>query len=347
MKTINRTLKYTLVLIIMLILLVIFASSVGSANLSIKETTIIIGSLIPPVSFFVDADSIDPRSFAIISQIRLPRIFVAIFVGIALASAGVIFQGIFRNPMADPYIIGVSAGASFGATIGLLFTTGIRLLNISCTSIFAFLGAIAVTFLVYNISRIRNKTSVLTLLLAGVALSSLLSALNSFILIFRAHDLAKVIFWLMGGLTAATWQQFFVIAPIIITLLVISSFYMRDLNIISLGDERASQIGVQTERTKKILLVLASLTTAAAVSVSGIIGFVGLITPHILRLIVGPDHKILYPTSAIAGGIVLLASDTLARTILTPREIPVGIITSIVGVPFFLYLLIRSKRKVF
>jgi len=347
MKTINRTLKYTLILIIMLILLVIFASSVGSANLSIKETTIIIGSFISPVSFFVDAGSIDPRSFAIISQIRLPRIFVAIFVGIALASAGVIFQGIFRNPMADPYIIGVSAGASFGATIGLLFTTGIRLLNISCTSIFAFLGAIAVTFLVYNISRIRNKTSVLTLLLAGVALSALLSALNSFILIFRAHDLAKVIFWLMGGLTAATWQQFFVIAPIIIILLAISSFYMRDLNIISLGDERASQIGVQTERTKKILLILASLIAAAAVSVSGIIGFVGLITPHILRLIVGPDHKILYPTSAIAGGIVLLASDTLARTILTPREIPVGIITSIVGVPFFLYLLIRSKRKVF
>ena len=164
---------------------------------------------------------------------------------------------------------------------------------------------------------------------------------------FQSHDLAKVIFWLMGGLTAASWYKFNILAPIVILLIVVSGFYMRDLNIISLGDERASQLGVQTDRVKRTLLVMASLIAAMAVSVSGIIGFVGLITPHIMRLIVGPDHKILYPTSAIAGGIVLLASDTLARVVLAPREIPVGIITSIVGVPFFLYLLIRTKKQVF
>jgi iron complex transport system permease protein len=347
MGTFNKTLKYSLLLIVVLILLIIVAASIGSANLSVKDTAIIIGSYIPGINYFINTDKMSPQSVIIISQIRLPRIFVAIFVGIALASAGVIYQGIFRNPMADPYIIGVSAGAAFGATIGLLFAAGIRWANISSTSIFAFIGAIGTTFLVYNISRVRGKTSVVTLLLSGVALSALLSSINSFILIFRTHDLAKVIFWLMGGLTSASWQQFFTISPIVIILLAISSCYMKDLNLISLGDERASQLGVHIDRVKIILLVLASLMAAAAVSVSGIIGFVGLITPHILRIIVGPNHKILYPTSAIAGGIVLLMSDTIARTILSPREIPVGIITSIIGVPFFLYLLIRSKKQIF
>jgi iron complex transport system permease protein len=249
--------------------------------------------------------------------------------------------------MADPYIIGVSAGASLGATVGLIIVSGVKLLSISAASIFAFAGAIGVTFLVYNISRIRAKISVVTLLLAGVALSSLISAINSFILIFRSQDMAKVIFWLMGGLTSVSWQQFYIIAPVIMVLLVFASFFLKDLNLISLGDERASQLGVETEKVKKILLVLASLIAAAAVSVSGIIGFVGLITPHIMRLIVGPDHKALYPASAIAGAIVLLFSDTLARTVLQPREIPVGIITSIIGVPFFIYLLLRSKKEVF
>ncbi|MBC7334240.1 MAG: iron chelate uptake ABC transporter family permease subunit, partial [Actinobacteria bacterium] len=196
-------------------------------------------------------------------------------------------------------------------------------------------------------SRIGGRISVLTLLLSGVALSALLTAVNSFILIFRTHDMAKVVFWLMGGLTSASWQQFVIITPLISVLLIILAFYMRELNIISLGDERASQLGVKVEYTRGILLVLASLVAAAAVSVSGIIGFVGLVTPHIMRIFVGPDHKILYPTSAVAGGIVLLMSDTIARTVLTPREIPVGIITSIIGVPFFLYLLVKSRKEVF
>lgn len=347
MRDIKRTLKYLLILILILFFLIIFASSIGSADLSFKNTAKIFGSYIPWINNFINVDNIEPQYFDIITRIRLPRIFISILVGIALASSGVIFQGIFRNPMADPYIIGVSAGASFGATIGLLVVTGIRILNISSVSLFAFIGAVGTTFLVYNISRVRNKVSVLTLLLSGVALSALLSSINSFILMFEAHDFAKVIFWLMGGLTSASWQQFFIICPIIIIFLAISSLFLNDLNIISLGDERATQLGVNTENVKKLLLVLASLIAAAAVSVSGIIGFVGLITPHILRLIVGPDHKILYPTSAVAGGIVLLVSDTIARTVLSPREIPVGIITSIIGVPFFLYLLIRSKRRVF
>ncbi len=347
MATGTKTLRYIFILLLILILIIIVAASIGPAKVSLKDTGLIIASFIPGVNYFINIEDLNPQEIVIISQIRLPRIFLSIFVGIALASAGVIFQGLFRNPMADPFVIGVSAGAAFGATIGLVFITGVGLLGISTTTIFALLGALATTFLVYSISSARGKVSVTTLLLSGIALSAMLSAMTSFIMIFRTHDLTKIIFWIMGGLTAASWYKFNIIAPMVVVLIIISGFYMRDLNIISLGDERAAQLGVQTERVKKILLIMASLIAALAVSVSGIIGFVGLVTPHILRLIVGPDHKILYPTSAVAGGIVLLMSDTLARTILMPREIPVGIITSIVGVPFFLYLLVKSKKQVF
>ena len=343
----HKTLRYVIVLVLILIVSIIIAASLGSAKLSLKETSVIIASYIPGISQFVDKSEINPLSDKIITQIRLPRILLSVFAGIALACAGVIYQGLFRNPLADPYIIGVSAGASLGASIGLVFITGLRFLSLSSASIFAFAGALGVTFIVYNIARVRSKISVVTLLLAGVAISALIGSINSFILIFKTQDMAKVVFWLMGGFTSASWMQFYMIAPVVFFGMIVSSFFMKDLNIISLSDERASQLGVQTEKVKVILLVLASLIAASAVSVSGIIGFVGLITPHIVRLAVGPDHKKLLPASAVAGAIVLLFSDTLARTVLEPREIPVGIITSIIGVPFFIYLLLRSKRKVF
>jgi len=347
MGTGRKTLKYILILLILLILMVIVASSIGAAKIGLKDTSLILASFIPGINHFIDTARLDLRDIVIISQIRIPRIFLSIFVGIALASAGVIFQGLFRNPMADPFVIGVSAGAALGATIGLVFVKDIGLLNISTTTIFALFGALATTFLVYGISRIKGKVSVITLLLSGIALSAMLSAMTYLIMIFKTHDMAKIVFWIMGGFTSASWSNFIILAPVVTTLVIISGFFMRDLNIISLGDERAAQLGVQVDRVKKILLVLASLIAAVAVSMSGIIGFVGLITPHILRLLVGPDHKILYPTSAVAGGIVLLMSDTLARTVLMPREIPVGIITSVIGVPFFLYLLVKSKRQIF
>jgi len=342
-----KIVKYTIILLIILIALIVLSSAMGAANLSIKLTLKTLGSIIPGIKNLIDASDISPQDIKVIFDIRLPRIFMAIIVGIALSSSGVIFQGVFRNPMADPYIIGVSAGAAFGATIGLLFAGNIKLISLSATSIFAFLGAIGTTFLIYNISKIKGKISVLTLLLSGVALSSLLTSIISFIMIYRTQDLAKVYFWIMGGLSNSSWTNFMTIMPVIVIIMAASSFFMRDLNVMSLGDERANQLGVQTEKLKQVLLILASIMAAAAVSVSGIIGFIGLITPHIMRMIVGPDHKILYPTAAISGGIVLLLSDTIARIILSPREIPVGIITSIIGVPFFIYLLVKSKRQVF
>ena len=347
MKTGTRTIKYVVILLIILGLLIIIAASIGAAKISIKDTGLIMASRIPGINRFINTDLIDYQDIVIISQIRLPRIFLSIFVGMALAGAGVIFQGLFRNPMADPFVIGVSSGAALGATIGLVFITGAGLLGVSTITVFALLGALGTTFLVYNISRIRGKVSVITLLLSGIALSAMLSAITYFIMIIRTQDMAKIVFWVMGGFTSATWNNFNILAPTVTVLIIISGFFMRDLNILSLGDERAVQLGVQTDRVKKTLLILASLIAAVAVSVSGIIGFVGLITPHILRLLVGPDHKILYPTSVVAGGIFMFVSDTLARTVLMPREIPVGIITSIAGVPFFLYLLLKSKKQIF
>lgn len=327
--------------------MVIVAASIGAARVSIAETVRVIGSFIPGLSSFIDVENLDKQAVVVISQIRLPRIFMALVVGMALASTGVIFQGLFRNPMADPFVIGVSAGGAFGAAMALFFSSAVVLLNISVTTIFALIGALGTTFLVYSIASSSGKVSVVTLLLSGIALSAMLSAMTSLVIVFRENDLARIVFWLMGGLTAASWQKLYIITPVIISLIIISGFYMRDLNIISMGDERAIQMGVQTDKVKRTLLVLASIIAALAVSVSGVIGFVGLITPHIIRLIVGPDHKILFPASVLAGGIVLLGSDTIARTVLIPREIPVGIITSIVGVPFFLYLLVKSRQQVF
>lgn len=347
MGTNAKTIKYIVILLLVLVLMVLICASIGSARISFKDTGLILVSFIPGFNRFIDTAQLDSQDIVIISQIRLPRIMLAVFVGIALSSAGVIFQGLFRNPMADPFVIGVSSGAALGATIGLVFIGGAGLLGISTTAVFALIGALATTFLVYSIARTRGKVSVITLLLAGIALSAMLGSITYFIMIFKVSDMAKVVFWVMGGLTSASWNSLFIVAPLITVFVIISGFFMVDLNVISLGDERAAQLGVQTEKIKKTMLIMASFTAAVAVSVSGIIGFVGLITPHILRLIVGPDHKILYPTSALAGGIVLLLSDTMARTVLMPREIPVGIITSIIGVPFFLYLLVRSKRQVF
>jgi len=264
METGRKTLKYIFILIILLILMVIVASSIGSAKIGLKDTSLILASFIPGINHFIDTARLDLREIVIISQIRIPRIFLSIFVGIALASAGVIFQGLFRNPMADPFVIGVSAGAALGATIGLVFVKDIGLLNISTTTVFALFGALATTFLVYGISRIKGKVSVITLLLSGIALSAMLSAMTYLIMIFKTHDMAKIVFWIMGGFTSASWSNFIILAPVVTTLVIISGFFMRDLNIISLGDERAAQLGVQVDRVKKILLVLASLIAAAA-----------------------------------------------------------------------------------
>ncbi|MBU4265706.1 MAG: iron chelate uptake ABC transporter family permease subunit [Candidatus Altiarchaeales archaeon] len=272
----------------------------------------------------------------IISHIRLPRIILAMLVGSALAVAGAAMQGLFKNPMADPYVIGISSGAAFGASIAIIAGISVPIL--------AFLGALGAVFLVYNIAIKNGKIAVETLLLSGIAIAAFFSATTSLLMYMAGENLHQIVFWLMGGLWASDWDKVMVAFPPILLGIIGISIFSRDLNAMLLGEEPAQYLGIDVENVKRILLVLASLITGIAVSVSGIIGFVGLIIPHMVRIVVGPDNRILIPSCGLVGAIFLIWADVLARTIIAPTELPVGIIMALFGVPFFIYLL-RSKKR--
>lgn len=285
------------------------------------------------------------REDQIIWEIRVPRTLVALLVGAALAVAGTIMQGFFQNPMADPYLIGVSAGASLGATLALTLKWTFSLLWFSAVPLCAFAGALGVTFTVYLLARRGGRVPAGTLLLTGIAVGSLASAMTSCLIVFSPHDIGPVIFWLMGSLANRDWSHVAMIAPYFGIGMAVVSVYARDLNVLLLGDEAALQLGLEVERVKRVLLTVAALLAAAAVAVSGIIGFVGLIVPHLTRLVVGPDHRRLLPMAAVTGAILLTLADLLARS-LARIEIPIGIITALLGAPFFLYLLARRRDMV-
>lgn len=274
----------------------------------------------------------------IVRQIRLPRIALGAIVGFALASAGTVMQGFFRNPMADPSIIGVSSGAAVGAVAFIVLPLSVPFGRPA----FAFCGALVAAFLVYAIATEGGRTPVATLLLAGVALQTFLGAVISFLLLGAGDNLETAVYWLMGHLHDSTWGRVRLALPIVVVSFAVLLAYARDLNVLLLGETDAHTLGVEVERTKRVLLATSSVVTAAAVAVSGVIGFVGLIVPHMMRLVVGPDHRILLPTSALAGAVFLVATDTVARS--GPAEVPVGIVTAALGAPFFLYLL--RKREV-
>ncbi|WP_302081250.1 vitamin B12 ABC transporter permease BtuC [Salinibaculum rarum] len=285
-----------------------------------------------------------PFSFAvptiaetIVRQLRLPRIALAAVVGFALASAGAVMQGFFRNPMADPSIIGVSSGAAVGAvaTIALPLAVPFGLQTA------AFVGALLTAFAVYLIATEDGRTPVATLLLAGVAVQSLLGAVVSYLLLQSGESLEQALYWLMGNLHNSSWGQVEATIPMAALAFIVLVAYARDLNVLLLGEEDASALGIEVERTKRVLLGVSSFITAAAVAVAGVIGFVGLVVPHMMRLVVGPDHRVLLPTSALAGAIFLVATDTVARS--GPATLPVGIVTAALGAPFFLYLLRRRE----
>jgi len=280
----------------------------------------------------------------IVFTIRLPRVILAIIVGGALASAGVVFQGLFRNPMAEPYVIGVSSGAALGATLAFTLHLNINLMGLSSVPVMAFTGGLATTAIVYNLGRVGRQVPLTVLLLAGIAVGSFMSAVNSILMIFNREEIHEIVFWLMGGFSARGWEHVQAAFPYIAIGLVFITAHVDDLNIMLLGEEKAQQLGLNINRVQLVLISAASLVTAAAVSVSGIIGFVGLIIPHTVRLIIGPDHRFLLPAAALLGGIFLLLADTLARTVVSPMELPVGVITSLAGAPFFLYLLRKNRQ---
>jgi iron complex transport system permease protein len=257
------------------------------------------------------------------------------------------YQGLFRNPMADPYIIGVSSGASVAAALAIVTGLFSGFLGFSGLMVAAFLGALLVSLLVFAIARSKTRyVSVLKLILSGIAVGALCSAATSFLMLIGREEMHQIVFWIMGSLTTAQWNQVVVIAPVILAGSAVLFFLTKDLNLLSMSEQRAQQLGVNTERLKNMTIILSSLIVAAAVSVSGIIGFIGLVIPHIMRILVGPDNRVLFPVSALVGGIVLLIADTLARTVMVPREIPVGILTALLGGPFFIYLLTTEQRRI-
>jgi iron complex transport system permease protein len=279
----------------------------------------------------------------ILFQLRLPRVLLAAVVGAGLAAAGAVFQALFRNPMADPAIIGVSSGAALGAIVVILAGGGAALGGMGVSAA-AFLGALATAFLVYRLARLGPSVQVATLLLAGIAVAAIISAVISLAMTFSGQQIRLIYFWLLGGLGARGWQSLAAAGPFVLAGTVVAMGTARDLNLTALGEERASQLGLEVERVKTLMLATGALLTAAAVSVAGLIGFVGLMTPHILRLVVGADHRRLIPASILGGAAFMILADLAARTVVSPEEIPVGAVTAVLGGPFFLYLLRRERR---
>ena len=284
-------------------------------------------------------------AFVIVWNLRLPRVILAGLVGSGLALAGAVFQALLRNPMADPHILGASQGAALGACLAML--TGFKLGSSTLWAVpaAAFAGAWVTVALVYLLTQVEGRVPVLTLLLAGIAVGTFFSSLTALVIFFSGDKLHGVVYWLMGSFSGRNWDYVAMVFPYVVLGSGIILSMSRELNLLVMGEETAQHLGVATEKTKKILLAAASLITAAAVSASGVIGFVGLIVPHMVRLLVGADHGILLPAAGLLGAIVLIGADMAARLLMPPVELPVGAITSLLGAPFFVYLLYRHRRQ--
>lgn len=283
-------------------------------------------------------------SDTIVWRIRLPRVLMAALVGGSLALSGVAFQGIFRNPLADPYLLGVASGAGFGATLVMAFSASLPFLATLGVPLAAFLAALLTVALVVLFAKQGGRVPVVSLILAGVVVGSSLTAATSFVMLAAREEAAGILTWLLGGFGLSSWKGLASILPWVLVAAMAVGLSSRALNLLQLGDTGAAQLGLPVEGFKFGLITVATLATAAAVSVSGIIGFVGLMVPHAARLATGPDHRTLTPLAAVWGSIFMILADLVARTVIAPAELPVGVITALVGGPFFLYLLRRNRR---
>lgn len=305
--------------------------------------SILLGALVGTESMPVLTDP----TTVILLQVRLPRLILAFFVGASLAMVGVALQALLRNPLADPFIIGISSGAALGAAIALLFGVGISVLSVSALPVCAFGGALLSLVIMYRISSVGFGFSIYTLLLAGVVLNAIFSAFIMFLTSVADPNRAFGMYaWLMGSLTGPDFSTLSVLALYLGLGLVILGKQAQSLNLLTLGEETARSLGVEVERVKKLVFIAAALLTGAVVSFSGIIGFVGLIVPHAVRLVLSADHRLLLPAAGFVGGMFLMLADTVARTVLSPSEFPVGVVTALVGGPVFLYLLTTRNLRV-
>ncbi|RWE56457.1 iron ABC transporter permease [Mesorhizobium sp.] len=297
-------------------------------------------------------EALSARDRLIVYDIRLPRVILGVLIGAALAVSGAVMQGLFRNPLADPGLIGVSAGASLGAVAVIVLGATvlapvISVLGTLALPLAAFCGGLATTLVLYQVATRHGRTSVATMLLAGIALAALAMALTG-ILIFMADDrqLRDLTFWQLGSLAGATWQKIGSVGPVIVLALAAMPFLARGLNALALGEATAGHLGIPVQRLKYTAIVGVSAAVGASVAVSGGIGFVGIVVPHLLRLAIGPDNRYLLPASALLGACLLLLADAVARTIVAPAELPIGIVTAIAGAPFFLWILLRKRSVI-
>ena len=327
-------------LVVLLAAMIVVGVSVGAVQIPLWSVITLAGRALG----FPLAPLPNATDATIITLLRLPRVLAAVLVGSSLAVCGVVMQGLFRNPMASPEILGVSAGGSLGAVVAI--TTGIAGLSIYTMPLFTIAGALVSTLLIYVLSSSRGTTSLLFLIIAGMAISALLNGVTSGLLLFaRQYEVSQYIFWTMGGLEGRTWQHVWLSAPFLVPGILVVAFFSRELNLFSLGEEGAFSLGVEVERVKRLLLALCAVITGIAISISGPIGFIGLLIPHLLRLLVGPDHRTLIPAAALGGALFLVTCDLVGRSIVPPLEIRAGIITAIIGSPYLLSLIIRTQRR--
>lgn len=327
---------------VVLLALMVYAVTLGSVYI---EPELILRSILEWIKYGMDGVTCDDSIRFIIFEVRLPRIILAVLTGSLLSMAGAVYQAIFQNLMADPYVIGISSGAAFGATIAIIFLPPMMLLGNSIVSLAAFLSAILTSILVYFISKTKRGVDTFSLLLTGVVISTVLSSFISLMMLAHQDEAMKIMTWTMGSFNAKSWNHVITILIPTVIGIFFTIYHGKDLNILVMGEEEAMTMGLDTKRLKRNMLLICALLTSIAVSVSGIIGFVGLIVPHFIRLIFGSEHKFLLKASFVFGAIFMLLSDTIARSLLGGFEIPVGIITSLIGGPLFLILLVRYRRN--
>lgn len=327
-----------------LLVALVFAASIGSVPISADKIAKIV---LNTTGLFHFRQTWDTADEVIIFQLRLPHVIGAALVGAALAVGGVLFQGLLRNPLADPYLIGISAGSGLGITIGLALPASVIVFGFGQVAAFAFIGALVAVMLVYWLARVGGRTPVVSLLLAGMVVTALMNAIQALLLYLYPGlqlRLRSVIGWLWGGIAVQDWGQVGIAALLVIAGILLAFSLGPTLNALALGEEGATYLGVNVERQKTLLIAVASLLTAASVTIAGLVGFVGLVVPHALRLVIGPGHRLLLPASALGGALFLVVADLLARSLIAPSELPLGVLTALVGGPFFLYLLRRSGR---
>ena len=290
----------------------------------------------------VDVSSLDENSIYIIKNIRLPRVIMSLLCGAGLAVCGSAYQSIFQNPLSDPYILGVSSGASLGAAVAIVLGLEAFFFGIGG---FAFLFALATVWIIIKIASVGNRLHTTTLLLAGISINFLIAALIAILMVLNSENMDKIIFWTIGSMSATKFSDLWIVFVFVLIGIVVIRIYARELNSILTGNESARSLGVNVERTKKIILLFSTLMIGIIVAKSGVIGFVGLIVPHIVRILVGSDNRRIIPFSIFGGMIFMLLADILSRVLIAPSELPVGSITALIGSPFFIYLLYNAKKQ--